>query len=471
MMINPAHTLAFSIQSNPGGYAFLLGSGISTAAGILTGWEILLDLIRKLATIQGEICEPGNEEVWYQDKYKKDANYSDLIHELARTQAERQQLIRPYIEPNEEERERGEKLPTAAHRSVAELIAQGFIRIIITTNFDRLIETALIDKGIEPTVLSSVDQIKGSLPLHRMSSCCIIKLHGDYLDPVHIRNTLSELDEYPDEINRLLDRVFDEYGLVVCGWSAEWDVALRDAMFRNNSRRFTTYWTVRNEKSDQGQRMITHTQAAEIFIQDADSFFQDLHHQIEAINEFSKPHPLSAKIALASLKRYLSESRYRIHFNDLVDKEVTRILDITSRDDFSVHDEVTQETVTKRIQRYESACSTLMKMAVIGGFWVEDEHYSVWEQALRYLASRRSKNGIVEWLDLQIYPATLLLYALGIGALETEKPERLQFLGRLFTAKIFQDIDRDLTSIQRLPPSLLSTLSSVGNIVRFLNLR
>ena len=58
---------------------------------------------------------------------------------------------------------------------------------------------------------------------------CLIKLHGDYLDP-RIRNTPSELSEYPDGVNELLDRIFDEYGLIVCGWSADWDGALRDAM-------------------------------------------------------------------------------------------------------------------------------------------------------------------------------------------------------------------------------------------------
>ena len=35
-MIEPIHSLAFSIQSNPGVYAVLIGSGVSRAAGIPT---------------------------------------------------------------------------------------------------------------------------------------------------------------------------------------------------------------------------------------------------------------------------------------------------------------------------------------------------------------------------------------------------------------------------------------------------
>ena len=34
-MIEPIHSLAFSIQSNPGVYAVLIGSGVSRAAGVI----------------------------------------------------------------------------------------------------------------------------------------------------------------------------------------------------------------------------------------------------------------------------------------------------------------------------------------------------------------------------------------------------------------------------------------------------
>ena len=54
---------------------------------------------------------------------------------------------------SDQEREEGEKEPTLAHRAIAELAAQGFIKVIITTNFDRLVETALREEGVEPTVL------------------------------------------------------------------------------------------------------------------------------------------------------------------------------------------------------------------------------------------------------------------------------------------------------------------------------
>ena len=73
------------------------------------------------------------------------------------------------------------------------------------------------------------------------TQCCVLKVNGDYRD-ARIRNTESELDKYPPEFDDLLDRVFDEFGLIVCGWSAEWDHALRKAISRTPSRRFSMYW-------------------------------------------------------------------------------------------------------------------------------------------------------------------------------------------------------------------------------------
>ena len=97
MAIDPILSLAFSVHSNPGVYAVLLGSGVSRAAGIPTGWEVVLDLIRKIASINDENCEP-DPETWYKSKYGEEPNYSKIIDELAKSPAERSQLLRNYFE-------------------------------------------------------------------------------------------------------------------------------------------------------------------------------------------------------------------------------------------------------------------------------------------------------------------------------------------------------------------------------------
>ena len=297
-------------------------------------------------------------------------------------------------------------------------------------------------------MLSSPDQLKGMLPLVHTPHC-VIKVHGDYLD-TRIRNTPSELEAYPDEFNQLLDQLFDDFGLVVCGWSADWDIALRDALYRAPSRRFTTYWTVHGEASGKAQQLINHRRAQVISVEDADKFFETVQQKVESIAEFSQPHPLSVEAAVTSLKRYLSEPRYRILLSDLVDETVESVVTSVSTQAFDVNNpEPNTETITARVRSYEAACSTLLSMAVIGGAWAEKDHLRVWKRALERLAIVRSTSGKTIWLGLQRYPATLTLYALGLGALSSD---RLEFLGRVFSTTVPQPDQKTGALVQVLPP-------------------
>jgi hypothetical protein len=47
-MIDPFVSMAFSLYSNPGAYALLVGSGLSRAARIPIGWEVVTDLVEKI---------------------------------------------------------------------------------------------------------------------------------------------------------------------------------------------------------------------------------------------------------------------------------------------------------------------------------------------------------------------------------------------------------------------------------------
>jgi hypothetical protein len=121
-----------TIHSGKGVYALLLGSGVSKSAGIPTGWDIVLDLIRKLAALKGETAE-ADPEAWYRLLAGVEPAYSGILDEITKSSAERAQLLRSYFEPTEEERRNGQKLPTPTHRAIAKLVAKGYIRVIVTT--------------------------------------------------------------------------------------------------------------------------------------------------------------------------------------------------------------------------------------------------------------------------------------------------------------------------------------------------
>jgi hypothetical protein len=246
-MLDPLTSLAFSMFSGKGVYALLLGSGISRAAEIPTGWEVTIDLIGKIAAASGEECG-GDPTVWYEQKFGNAPDYADLLALVAATPAERTNALASYFEAmTEEEKERGAKAPTAGHRAVARLVAKGYVRVMVTTNFDRLLEQALASEGVAATTIFTDDMVKGAIPIVH-SSCTLIKVHGDYRD-TRFRNTKDELASYSTEMNGLLDRVIDEFGMIVVGWSATYDVALRSAFTRAANRRFSMTWAAKGVRS------------------------------------------------------------------------------------------------------------------------------------------------------------------------------------------------------------------------------
>jgi len=413
-MLDPLISLAFSMQSNKGAYALLLGSGVSRSSRIPTGWEIVLELIRKVAVLSEEQCEP-DPAAWYAAKFGEQPDYGKLLDMVAKTPSERQQLLRAYFEPSADEQGQDVKMPTKAHRAIAKLAFAGYVRVIITTNFDRLMERALEDEGIAAVVLSAPDHIAGTVPLAHMK-CCVVKVHGDYLD-TRIRNTPTELAEYDERMNAFLGRVFDEFGLVTCGWSADWDTALRANIERAPSRRYSMFWTSRGEPGQAAKDLIARRGGLTLPINDADSFFDDLQTKIESIEEFSKPHPLSKDIAVASAKRFLSDPQHRIRFSDLVDG-LGRDLATRLRDgpflDTSTKSSV--EVVTARVRLYDSLCSTLVAVAVVVGRWGTPEGAHALRRARERIDAVKRQDGFVFWTAYQNYPTTLLTYAALLGA-------------------------------------------------------
>jgi hypothetical protein len=86
-MIEPSLSLAISIYSNRGIYALLLGSGVSRTSGVPTGWEIVQDLIRRLAHLKNESCEPA-PETWYMTTFGRRPDYSEILNEVAKSSPE-----------------------------------------------------------------------------------------------------------------------------------------------------------------------------------------------------------------------------------------------------------------------------------------------------------------------------------------------------------------------------------------------
>ena len=117
-MIDALTSLAFSIYENKGVYCLLLGSGVSRPSEIPTGWEITLDLVRRVAALGGVTNEP-DWAAWYKATFGTEPKYSELLDQLASTSDERRSVLHSYIEPTADDLALGRKTPTRAHQAIA----------------------------------------------------------------------------------------------------------------------------------------------------------------------------------------------------------------------------------------------------------------------------------------------------------------------------------------------------------------
>ena len=420
LLDDAAMRVAFSVYENKGVYALLLGSGLSRAAEIPTGWEITVDLIRRVAEMKGEGGQ-ADFVAWYKETTGEEADYSSVVGELGLSRDERRSILDTYIEPTDEDRQEGRKVPTRAHYAIADLVRAGYIRVIVTTNFDRLIENALRERGVEPTIVASEDALTGAEPLAH-SNCYLLKLHGDYKD-TRIRNTEEELSAYPTEVDELLDRILDEHGLIVCGWSGEWDHALRTAILRGTARRYPMFWAARSEPGDRMAELIAHRDAQRVRITDADAFFGKLGDYVQTLERTHRASPQSIEVLVNSTKRYLEQPEYRIQLDELINSTAESLIERLDSDDLSAQNRYDTAEYRNRVVMYEAATEPLARIFGVMGRWGDDSEYGEVVRVLRSVHARadRVRNGTVVWLNLHTYPVALLFVAYGVGLVRSQR--------------------------------------------------
>ncbi|MCU4835385.1 SIR2 family protein [Bacillus cereus] len=424
-MDNQLMSLSFSMEANKGVYALLLGSGISYSADIPTGWGILKELCRRIMELKGETHEDPIQ--WYQNYYGQSPAYDEVIEMLAKTSTERVGLLAEFFEPKEGD-EAYVKRPTKAHKEIARLVKDGYIKVIVTTNFDRLMEQALDELDIQYQTLYHESDIAGMKPLAH-ANCTVLKIHGDYRD-TRFKNVSDELKEYPPVLSSLLKQIFDEYGIITSGWSAEWDTALRETIKSVKGRRYSWYWHAYNETlCEQAELLLNWRDGIKIVNGNgADSFFSLLSENVESISKLKKSSPENIQMKINKLKKFITND-LEIELYEMITEETQVLVQFIKSLDFT--GSATSETMKEYIEEIKENSRTLSIMLTILTYYSRNKkHESIITETLERLTTAMAQEGITTFICLSKLPVIIGLYSAGIAAVMKKK---YKLLNKLFT--------------------------------------
>lgn len=420
-------SLSFSMEANKGVYALLLGSGISFSANIPTGWGILKELCRRIMALNDEIHEDPIQ--WYQDHYGQPPAYDEVIEVLAKTSTERLGLLTEFFEPKEDDEDYMKK-PTKAHKEIAKLVKNGYIKVIVTTNFDRLMEQALDELDIQYQTLYHESDIAGMKPLVH-SNCTVLKIHGDYRD-TRFKNVSNELREYPTALSNLLKQIFDEYGIITSGWSAEWDTALRDTIKSVRGRRYSWYWHAYNDTlGEQAEELLKFRDGIKIVDSNgADNIFSLLAENVESISKLKKSSPQNIQLKINKLKKFITNN-LEIELREMITEETQTLVHFIK----SLHSpaESTSETMKEYVETIKEKTRTLSILLSILTYYCNNEtHESIICETLERLTTAKVTHGLLPYICFSKLPAMVGFYSAGIAAVMKKNYKLLN--------KLFMDI-------------------------------
>lgn len=413
-------SLAFSLHANPGAYALLVGAGASFSSGIPVAWDVLLDLCRKAAAADGDDIGDEAPDNWWERTRGEEPTYSRVLERLAKTPSLRQALLEDYFEVTDAEREAGIKQPTVAHKGIARLVSLGAIRVIITLNFDRLIEQALRAVGIEPTVITHPSEIDGMRPLHQLD-CVVIHLHGDYKNPDSMLNTEDELGKYAPATKRLLTRILDDYGLLITGWSAKHDTGLREAIQKHhNVARYPLAWIDPFDLAEEAQALLN-LKRGTLLQSTADAALGKLAEAVTSLRSRNAVHPLTLPVAVATAKRELSGRAVAVDVHDTLAKAFA---ELHQHPDFRYDNSRDADAVggyLKVLERIEESTRLPAALAATLAYWGNEMTDRWWVGELERFSYRMQGGGDTALLEVRRVSGLWLFYAAGVSAVLAER--------------------------------------------------
>lgn len=294
-----------------GTYALFLGSGTSRESGIPTGTDILNDAIELLYKDEKDVKKVNDEELkqWYKNSSFKEYTYSKILEGLCPLQEDRRKFLEKYFVG---------KKPTESHYLIAEMVKNGIVKVIITTNFDRLIEDALSNENIQYDLISSENDLKTSPPREH-SNCWLLKLHGDY-KRLNIKNTKKELEKLEPLMENQFQEVLNNYGTIVMGYSGSDESVM--SCFEKRDSNYMLYWLTREEPNQRVKELILEQKGKQIQRKSAEIFLKELCGKIKTFQIHKTGE--TPEFVTRQIKNYIKEND-QVSFQETIKNQIKNL--------------------------------------------------------------------------------------------------------------------------------------------------
>jgi len=405
-----------SIYTNPGAYALIIGSGLSTTAGIETAYGIQIQLAKEILQMKKLLPDPDMDpeeiEGFFIEKVGE-FSYESLLRYHNETSTERAFCIKKFIEPTEEDKEAGRRILTESHNTIAKLVEKGYIKIIITPNFDRLIESALTIENINYHYAYNVEDLDKLLPLVHMNNCVIIKPNGDYLS-TETKNLNFELDSYHEKMESYLSEIAKTYGIITFGWSVKYDKALKRILSNNPCKHFGSYITRYNSQWEEEAEELKNKRFMRVIDIDAgEDFFESILDGIESLEQLSTT---EKKVNLETFKRFVVNPSKETQIYSLITNEIQAVKDKVKN--------IMAKTLDHeyfKFDGFELLCEATYRLseylAWLSYIDIEGKYSYLATRAIESLSSNKLYNQN-ELENLWNIPSTYLTYVTGICCLK-----------------------------------------------------
>lgn len=226
----------FSVRSDR--IMWLLGAGASASSGIPTAWNMIWEFKRTLFCSEQRIHRSHVENLNDERVRQRIQSYLDGRGDCPHIDSsDEYSFYFEQVYPSPDDRRHyidqliRKGTPSYGHVVLASLLRVGRSNLVWTTNFDRVVEDALVPlfESTSEFVVASLDNPglateairKNDFPLY-------VKLHGDFQSKA-LKNTADELQMQDATHRRNLVRACGNWGLAVVGFSGR-DDSVMDAL-------------------------------------------------------------------------------------------------------------------------------------------------------------------------------------------------------------------------------------------------